>query len=95
MKLDKLHILCYYYTTSISQEQRMLDLMTTQKFSLLIENVVKDKRVSYMDAIVWWCEKNEMEIEVAAKLCNGVIKEKLRYEPEKLNFLERPARLPL
>lgn len=73
----------------------MLELMTTQKFSLLIEGIVKDKRISYMDAIVWWCEKNEMEIEVAAKLCNGVIKEKLRYEAEELNFLEKSARLPI
>jgi hypothetical protein len=73
----------------------MLDLMTTQKFSLLIEKVVQEKRIPYMDAIVWYCEKNEMEIEVAAKLCNNVIKEKLRYEAEELNFLERPARLPI
>lgn len=73
----------------------MLDLMTTQKFSLLIEGVVKEKQIPYMDAIVWWCEKNGMEIEVAAKLCNGVIKEKLRYEAEELNFLEKSARLPI
>jgi hypothetical protein len=73
----------------------MLDLMTTQKFSIMIEETVKDKRLSYMDAIVWWCEKNEMEIEVAAKLCNGVIKEKLRYEAQELNFLEKPNRLPI
>lgn len=68
--------------------------MTSQKFSLIIEQTVKEKRISYMDAIVWWCEKNEMEIEVAAKLIGGVIKEKIRYEAEELNFLEKPARLP-
>ena len=73
----------------------MLELMTSQKFSLIIEEVVKEKRLGYMDAILWWCEKNEMEIEVAAKLCNGVIKEKLRYEAQELNYLERPARLPI
>jgi len=69
--------------------------MTSHKFSLLIEETVKEKKLSYMDAIVWWCEKNEMEIEVAAKLCNGVIKEKLRYEAEELNYLEKSARLPI
>ena len=69
--------------------------MTSQKFSLLIEETVKEKKLSYMDAIVWWCEKNEMEIEVAAKLCNGVIKEKLRYEAEELNYLQKSARLPI
>jgi len=73
----------------------MLNIMTSQKFSLLIEETVKEKKLSYMDAIVWWCEKNEMEIEVAAKLCNGVIKEKLRYEAEELNYLQKSARLPI
>ena len=73
----------------------MLELMTSQKFSYIIENIVKEKRLSYMDAIVWWCEKNEMEIEVAAKLVSGVIKEKLRYEAQELNFMEKPARLPI
>jgi hypothetical protein len=73
----------------------MLDLLTTQKFSIMIEETVKEKRLSYMDAIVWWCEKNEMEIEVAAKLVNGVIKEKLRYEAQELNFMEKPNRLPI
>lgn len=73
----------------------MLELLTSQKFAMIIENTVKEKKLSYMDAIVWWCEKNEVEIEVVAKLCNGVIKEKLRYEAQELNFMEKPARLPI
>jgi hypothetical protein len=36
-----------------------------------------------------------MEVETAAKLINGVIKERLRVEAEDLNYLEKPARLPL
>jgi hypothetical protein len=73
----------------------MLDIMTSQKFSLLIEQTSRDKRLSYMDAIVWWCEQNEMEIETAAKLINGVIKEKIRVEAQDLNYLEKSARLPI
>lgn len=69
--------------------------MTKQKFSHTIEQVVLDKKISYMDAICWWCEKNEMEIDVAAKLVNGVIKEKIRAEAMDLNFLEKQAKLPI
>lgn len=69
--------------------------MTTQKFSLVIENVVKDKKLTYMDAITWWCEENEFDIETAAKLLNINIKEKIKFEAQELNFLERPSRLPL
>lgn len=73
----------------------MLDIMTSQKFSLIIEQTAREKRLTYMDAIVWWCEKNEMEIETAAKLINGVIKEKIRVEAQDLNYLEKSARLPI
>lgn len=73
----------------------MIEVLTSQKFSHTIEQIVIEKRISYMDAIVWWCEQNEMEIETAAKLVNQIIKEKLRYEAEELNFLEKTSRLPI
>jgi hypothetical protein len=54
-----------------------------------------EKRISYMDAVCWWCEKHEMEIEVAAKLLNTVIKAKLEVEAQDLNYLAKSARLPI
>ena len=73
----------------------MVEVMTTAKFSNIIENVVIDKRIGYMDAVCWWCEKNEIEIEVAAKLLNTVIKGKLEVEAQDLNYLAKGARLPI
>jgi hypothetical protein len=73
----------------------MIDIMTSQKFAIIIETLVRDHRLSYMDAISYWCEQNEMEIETAAKLCTGALKEKIRYEAQELNFLEKPNRLPI
>jgi hypothetical protein len=72
----------------------MVEVMTTAKFSGIIERVI-EKRISYMDAVCWWCESNEMEIEVAAKLLNTVIKGKLEVEAQDLNFLAKGARLPI
>lgn len=73
----------------------MVDVMTTAKFSTIIETTVIEKRLTYMDAVVWWCEKNEMEIETAAKLLNTTIKGKLEVEAQDLNFLAKGARLPI
>jgi len=73
----------------------MIDVLTTKKFSVIIEEIVRDKQIPYMDAIVWWCENNEMEVEVAAKLINSLIKDKIRRDAEDLNFLEKSARLPV
>lgn len=72
-----------------------LDVMTRQKFSETIERIVSEKQISYMDAITWWCEKNDFEIEVAAKLINAQIKERIKVEAQDLNFIEKTARLPL
>ena len=73
----------------------MIDVLTTKKFSVKIEEIVRDKKLSYMDAIVWWCEEHEMEIETAAKLVNSLIKDKLKREAEYLNYLAKSARLPV
>jgi len=73
----------------------MVEVMTTAKFSGIIEKVAVEKRISYLDAVCWWCETNEMEIEVAAKLLNTVIKGKLEVEAQDLNFLAKGARLPI
>lgn len=69
--------------------------MSTSKFSAIIEKTVIEKRISYLDAIIWYCEKNGLEIEIAAKLVNTTIKGKLEVEAQDLNFLAKGARLPL
>jgi hypothetical protein len=73
----------------------MTEIMTSQKFSLLIEQIVLDKKCNYMDAILLYCEKNEMEIESAAKLVNIKIKQQLEIEYGELNFLPKAAALPI
>jgi|TARA_R110000796_G_scaffold32121_1_gene84426 hypothetical protein len=73
----------------------MVDVMTTAKFSETIERTVIDKRITYLDAVVWYCEKNGLEIDVAAKLLNTTIKGKLEVEAQDLNFLAKGARLPI
>jgi hypothetical protein len=61
-----------------------------------IEMVASDLRVSYMDAIVWYCEKHELEIETAAKMINTKIKETIAMEASKLNLMkEKINSLPI
>tara|TARA_R100000455_G_C6195045_1_gene67950 strand:- start:212 stop:424 length:213 start_codon:yes stop_codon:yes gene_type:complete len=70
--------------------------MNTKKFSLIIEQIVLDKKLSYMDAIVDYCDNNEMEIESAAKLVNTKIKESIKLEASDLNLLkEKVVKLPI
>jgi hypothetical protein len=73
----------------------MIEMMNTSKFSLLIEAYVKEKRCTYMDAVVLYCEEHEMEIESAAKLLNTKIKGHLEVEAMELNFIPKVNTLPV
>jgi len=75
----------------------MIDVLTKDKFSIIIETMVRDYKLSYLDAIVHWCEQNEMEVETAAKLVSPLIKEKMKVECQNLNIIKGGscAKLPI
>lgn len=65
--------------------------LTATKFSMDIETMVKDSKhsINYIDAIVHYCEKNEIEFETVPKLLSKPLKEKLREDAMRLNFMKR------
>ena len=67
-------------------------------FTRDIEDLVKKSEdLNYIDAIVYYCEENKIEIESVSKLVSKPLKEKIKAEAIELNFLKRTsrARLPL
>ena len=64
-------------------------------FSFKIEEIVEDKDVSYMDAVLIFCEETGFEIEVAAKLISSSLKSKIKMEAEELHFLPKSNTLKL
>jgi len=72
--------------------------MNSKEFSLLIEGVVKDKRpITYMDAILWYCEQNQIEVESVDRLISKALKEKIQVEASKANLIKIPetGKLPV
>ncbi len=65
-------------------------------FSSQIEEIVWMDDVSYMDAVLSWCDKRGFEPEVGAELVrrSAPLKAKIQLEAENLRFLPRSARLP-
>ena len=63
-------------------------MLDTKSFSLKLEEISNNLDVSYMDAIIWYCEKYDMEVETAAKLINTKIKETIALEAGKLNMMK-------
>ena len=69
--------------------------MTTAKFSQEVEKVAFENEMNYIDAIVFYCEKNEIEIESVPKLISKPLKEKLKYDAQKLNYIKKTSRAKL
>lgn len=66
------------------------------KFAQEIEKLVHgDSDMSYIDAIVHFCEKNSIDLENVPKLISKPLKEKIKYEAMQLNFLKRSSRARL
>jgi len=67
------------------------------KFVEDIEELCQSKNLQYIDAVIYWCERNNLEVEYAADIIKKdiVMKSKLQYEAENLNVLKKSARLPI
>lgn len=74
-----------------------LKIKTPKKFAEEIEEIVWKHDIDYIDAVVFYCEKNNFDIENAASLIklNDHVKSNVRKEAEALNYLPKIARLPL
>ena len=63
-------------------------IVTPNKFALLIEDIVKTKRISYIDAVVLYCEKHNIDPSTTKSMINKNLKEKIAYEAQGLNMLK-------
>jgi len=60
-----------------------------------IEDIVKEKSISHMDAVLWYCEQEGLELEGISPLISKALKQKIEANARELNFLPRQAKLPL
>lgn len=65
------------------------------RFSMMIMELAINENIDHMDAITTYCEKNNLEVEVAASLINDSLKSLIEGEAMDLRFLPRGSKLPL
>lgn len=63
-------------------------LMTKKRFSMMVEETVLNLSLSYLDAIMYLCEKHTIEPEDVKKYISPAVKEKLEVDAMKLNYLD-------
>ena len=70
-------------------------LNTSKTFTLAIEDIVKEKHITHMDAVLWFCEQEGLELDGLGTLLSKGLKEKIEANARELNFLPRQAQLPI
>ena len=75
----------------------MIDvILTPNKFALIIENIVKDRNITYMEAVLEYCQSHNIDPSDTKAMISKTLKEKIAYEAQNLNMLkEKVAKLPL
>ena len=70
-------------------------MRSSKTFSLNIENIVKEKRITHMEAVLWYCKDQGIEPDTVSNLLTKGLKEKIEANARDLNFLPKCAQLPL
>ena len=66
------------------------------RFAQEIESLVRTNAdMNYIEAIIHFCEQNNIDVESVPKLISKPLKEKIKYEAMELNFLKRSSRAKL
>ena len=74
---------------------KMLNLYSSEQYNIEIEELVEKTNMSYLDAMLYHADENNLESETVAGLINIKTKNKLREEAEKLNFMPKTSKLPI
>jgi hypothetical protein len=54
-----------------------MSIITPNKFAMLVEDIVRKKRVSYIDAVVLYCTENQIDPSTTKSMINKGLKEKI------------------
>lgn len=75
----------------------ILVFKSASDFMAEIEVVVKEKRITHLEAVLLYCEEKGIEIETAASLIKSSVKMKARIQDdaEELNMLPKSRKLPI
>ena len=66
--------------------------VSKEKFAEEIEALVLRTKMNYIDAIVEYCEVNNIEVDTVGKMISKPLKEKIKCDAMELNFLKKTTR---
>jgi len=84
-----------FFTDGI--EDKMLDdlILTKKKFAILVEDLVKQKRIPYMDAVLHICAERDIDPLDVSSLISPAIRDKIYAEAVNGNMMKGGNTLPI
>ena len=73
----------------------MTEKITPKKFAIIVDELVRTKRLTHMEAILYYCEQNLIEPDTISKWIDRSLKEKLQADAEALHYLPKTSSLPV
>lgn len=67
--------------------------LTKSEFSKLVEKIVMEKRMGYIDAVLYVCEDHNVDPEDVKKFISGPIQDKIEGEAMRLNLIPKSNEL--
>ena len=71
----------------------MATKITPKKFSIIIEDLVNTKNLTYLEAVIYYCEQEGLEAHTITRWIDKGMKEKIQYDAEALNYLPKTSSL--
>lgn len=68
---------------------------SSNEFSLHIEQMVKDRKLNHMDAVLEYCKENYIEPDDVSSLINKSLRDKIEMNFRELNYLPKQAQLDI
>jgi hypothetical protein len=71
----------------------MTTKITPKKFNVIIEDLVRHKRMTHLEAIMHYCEQNNLEAHTITKWMDKNMRERIQMNAEDLNYLPKTSSL--
>ena len=72
-----------------------MEKITPKKFAIIVDELVRTKHLTHMEAIIYYCEQNLIETDTITKWIDRSLKEKLQADAEALHYLPKTSQLPV
>ena len=68
---------------------------SSNEFSIYIDEQVVKYKITYMEAIINYCNEMDIDVESIGNLVNSKLKEKIQMEAEQANMMKPRGHLPV